>query len=233
VYRGEGKFDISSRLKLPVVAGVATFLVLGSVPRVVDAAQLPGQVITVQAATSRSEVAVLRTWRLDASGQYVQVNGPYIAFIGWHGVGPTREGRERTPDGVFTLTQAFGNEPNNGTRLRYFRAGPDDWWDEDPNSRHYNRHVISRYSPGENSENLYYSGAVYAHAVVINYNTNPVVKGAGSGFFLHVSDGIPTQGCVAIGARQLNVVMRWLEPSQKPVISIGVGSKALVIVRSH
>jgi L,D-peptidoglycan transpeptidase YkuD (ErfK/YbiS/YcfS/YnhG family) len=216
-----------------LVTGLITVLVLGFTPRFVDAAQLPGQVITVQAATSRSRVAVLRTWRLNASGQYVQVNGPYVAFVGWHGVGPTREGRERTPDGVFTLTHAFGNEPNNGTRLPYFRAGPDDWWDEDPNSRHYNRHVISRSSPGENSENLYYSGAVYAHAVVINYNMNPVVRGAGSGIFLHVSDGIPTQGCVAIGARQLNVVMRWLEPSQNPVISIGVGARALAIVRHH
>jgi L,D-peptidoglycan transpeptidase YkuD (ErfK/YbiS/YcfS/YnhG family) len=212
---------------------VTTFLVLGFAPRLVEAAQSPGQVITVQASTPRSRVAVLRTWRLNASGQYVQVSGPYIAFVGIRGVGPTREGHQITPDGVFTLTQAFGNEPNNGTRLPYFRAGPDDWWDEDPNSRHYNRHVISRNSPGENSENLYYSGAVYAHAVVINYNTNPVLKGAGSGIFLHVSDGIPTQGCVAIGARQLNVVMRWLEPSQKPVISIGVGVQALAIVRSH
>jgi L,D-peptidoglycan transpeptidase YkuD (ErfK/YbiS/YcfS/YnhG family) len=233
VSRGEGKSDISSNLKLPLVTGLVTLLILGIAPHRVGAAQLPGQVITVQAATSRSEVAVLRTWRLNASGQYVQVNGPYIAFVGWHGVGPTREGHERTPNGVFTLTQAFGNEPNNGTRLAYFRAGPDDWWDEDPNSRHYNRHVISRYSPGENSENLYYSGAVYAHAVVINYNMDPVVKGAGSGFFLHVSDGIPTQGCVAIGAGQLNVVMRWLEPSQHPVISIGVGVRALAVVRSH
>jgi len=69
--------------------------------------------------------------------------------------------------------------------------------------------------------------------VVINYNMNPVVRGAGSGIFLHVSDGIPTQGCVAIGARQLNVVMRWLEPSQNPVISIGVGARALAIVRHH
>jgi L,D-peptidoglycan transpeptidase YkuD (ErfK/YbiS/YcfS/YnhG family) len=82
-----------------------------------------------------------------------------------------------------------------------------------------------------NSENLYYSGAVYAHAVVINYNVNPVVKGAGSGFFLHVSDGVPTQGCVAIAANQLNVVMRWLRPSMDPVISIGVGAQALALVR--
>ena len=195
------------------------------------AAQLPGQVVTVQAASSHSKVAVLRTWRLQSDGQYARVNGPFFAYVGVHGIGPTREGGQRTPDGVFTLTQGFGNEPNDGTRLPYFRAGPDDWWDEDPYSVHYNRHVISRSSPGLNSENLYYSGAVYAHAVVINYNMNPVVQGAGSGFFLHVSDGAPTQGCVAIAAQQLNVVMRWLKPSLDPVISIGVGAQALALVR--
>jgi L,D-peptidoglycan transpeptidase YkuD (ErfK/YbiS/YcfS/YnhG family) len=195
-----------------------------------SATQSPGQVITVEAASPHSRVAVLRTWRLSSSGTYVRVSGPFIAFVGVRGVGPTREGEQRTPQGIFTLTQAFGNESNNGTRLPYFRAGPDDWWDEDPNSAHYNRHVKSRYSPGVNSENLYYSGAVYAHAVVINYNTNPVVKGAGSGIFLHVSDGIPTQGCVAIAAHELNAVMRWLNPKLDPVISIGVGPNALHLI---
>jgi len=66
---------------------------------------------------------------------------------------------------VSHIDPAFGNEPNNGTRLPYFRAGPDDWWDEDPNSQHYNRHVISRDSPGENRKTCFYSGAAYAHAV--------------------------------------------------------------------
>ncbi|MGC1419097.1 MAG: L,D-transpeptidase family protein [Acidimicrobiales bacterium] len=177
-------------------------------------------------------MAVLRTWRLGADGRYVRVSGPFVAFVGVHGVGPTREGEQRTPSGVFTLTQAFGNEANNGTKLPYFRAGPDDWWDENPLSAQYNRHVKSRYSPGGNSENLLYSGAAYAHAVVINYNTKPVVQGAGSGFFLHVSEGAPTQGCVAIAANELNVVMRWLNPAQHPVISIGVGVEALAAVRS-
>ncbi len=190
----------------------------------------PGQVITVEAATPLSRVAVLRTWRLTSAGTYVQEFGAVVAYVGKNGVRPTHEGLGRTPVGEFTLTQAFGNEPNNGTRLPYTHVGPDDWWDENPNSAQYNRLVGSVVSPGGNSENLYYSGYVYAHAVVINYNMDPVVKGAGSGFFLHISSGAPTEGCVAIPAANLDQIMRWLDPSEHPVISINVGAAALAPV---
>lgn len=196
------------------------------------AAPLPGQIITVEAATARSQTAVLRTWTLAPSGRYVQVFEADVANVGVNGVRPTREGLGRTPVGVFTLTEAFGNQPNNGTRLPYTYVGPNDWWDENPASPHYNRLVVSDVSPGGNSENLYYSGEAYAHAVVINYNVNPVIKGAGSGFFLHVSTGVATQGCVSIPLSDLDQVMRWLNPADRPVISIGVGSAALSIVRS-
>jgi len=228
--RGVREFGIFKQRTLKfVVAGTLGFWV-GVVSLGASAVEPPGQVITVQAATSRSEVAVVRTWRLQSDGTYSQVFGPFVAYVGVHGVGETREGLDRTPAGVFTLTQAFGNEPNNGTRLAYFRAGPDDWWDENPHSAQYNRRVISSVSPGGDSENLFYAGNAYAHAVVINYNTDPVVKGAGSGFFLHVSFGAPTKGCVAISAKDLNLVMRWLRPSLHPVISIGVGTVARAIV---
>jgi L,D-peptidoglycan transpeptidase YkuD (ErfK/YbiS/YcfS/YnhG family) len=194
------------------------------------AATSPGQVITVEAATSLSRTAILRTWRETSTGRYVQVFGAIAAFVGVNGVRPTREGLGRTPVGIFTMTQAFGSLPNNGTRLPYVHVGPNDWWDENPASAHYNRLVRSSVSPGGNSENLYYSGRAYAHAVVINYNMNPVVKGAGSGFFLHVSFGSPTQGCVAIPEGNLDQIMRWLNPALHPVISIGVGEAALRLV---
>src|SRR6202453_189865 len=175
-----------------------------------EATSLPGQVITVEAATALSRTAVLRTWTLAPSGHYVEVLDAVVANVGVNGVRPTSEGLGRTPVGVFTLTQAFGNRPNNGTRLPYVHVGPDDWWDENPASPHYNRMVVSAVSPGANSENLYDAGLAYAHAVVINYNMNPVARGAGSGFFLHVSFGAPTEGCVAIPENELDQVMRWL-----------------------
>lgn len=223
-----------TRLARSLAATLAIFLPLSEIALTNRAlsAPLAGQVITVQAATSRSHSAVLRTWRREGDGRYVQVLSPFVADVGRNGVGPTREGLGRTPSGVFTLTQAFGNEANNGTKLPYFRAGPDDWWDENPDSTSYNDHVHSSRSPGGASENLYYSGAAYAHAVVINYNTDPVVKGAGSGFFLHVAIGRATEGCVALPASELDQIMRWLNPKSHPVISIGVGETALAPVES-
>jgi L,D-peptidoglycan transpeptidase YkuD (ErfK/YbiS/YcfS/YnhG family) len=190
----------------------------------------PGQVITVQVASPRSVEGILRMWTLLADGQYTQVGGPFRADVGAHGVGRTSEGEGRTPAGVFTLTRAFGNAPDNGTRLPYLRTGPRDWWDENPRSAGYNQLVLDRYSPGGNSENLYFAGRAYAHAVVINYNTDPIVRGAGSGMFLHVGNGTPTTGCVAMPGADLNFVMRWLNPALHPVISIGVGAAARAVL---
>jgi len=221
---------ISRKLPLVLAIGTSAVVLGGFFTLPVSAAQPPSQVITVQAATPRSVIAVVRAWKLESNETYVEVFGPVVADVGLHGVGPTSEGLGRTPVGVFTLTQAFGNQANNGTRLPYFRAGPDDWWDENPASKMYNHHVRSPVSPGGASENLYYSGAAYANAVVINYNTDPVIKGAGSGFFLHDSFYAPTQGCVAVPAADLDWLMRWLRPSLRPVISIGVGAKARAIL---
>lgn len=207
-------------------------LAAGTVPfsePLASASVRPHQVITVTSVTSRSTTAVLRTWTWTGT-RYVAVFAATIANIGVHGVGPTREGWGRTPAGVFTLSQAFGNQPNDGTRLAYFQGGIDDWWDENPASAQYNRHVHSAVSPGGASENILRAGRAYAHAVLINYNTRPVVKGAGSGFFLHVSTGYPTAGCVAVNAQEITEILRWLRPSDHPVISIGVGSAATALL---
>ena len=66
------------------------------------------------------------------------------------------------------------------------------------------------------SENLYQAGYVYSYAVVIDYNRFPARAGAGSAFFLHVTDGGPTAGCVSIPAANLVSLMRWLSPNAHP-----------------
>jgi L,D-peptidoglycan transpeptidase YkuD (ErfK/YbiS/YcfS/YnhG family) len=72
------------------------------------------------------------------------------------------------------------------------------------------------------SENLYAAGSVYDFAAVIDYNRGGT-PGAGSAFFLHVSNGAPTAGCVAIDGGSLAALLRWLDPGASPRIAIGVG----------
>ncbi|HEX4728939.1 MAG TPA: hypothetical protein VH298_14140 [Jatrophihabitans sp.] len=188
------------------------------------------QVVTVRSNSASATTAQLDLWQLKPTGGYSHVAGPVGAYVGELGMGTAHEGIARTPVGVFGLSQAFGNQPNSGTRLPYFQAGPADWWDGESGTPAYNTHVHQGPAPGPASENLYYAGAVYAHAVVIDYNRFPVVAGAGSAFFLHVTNNQPTAGCVAISAYALNVVMRWLDPALHPVISIGVGAQATKLI---
>jgi L,D-peptidoglycan transpeptidase YkuD (ErfK/YbiS/YcfS/YnhG family) len=219
---------------LAIVLGIAVLNVAFSLAQAVAApALVHRQVITVQVPSASSTTGTLDLWQMGSDGVYRHQWVTVRAYVGERGVGKTADNIARTPAGVFGLTQAFGNQPTNGTKLPYFRASRSDWWSGETSSAAYNTHVHQSRSPGPNSENLYDAGAVYAHAVVIDYNMSPVVKGAGSAFFLHVTNGQPTAGCVAILGSQLNAIMRWLDPRLHPVISIGVGSAAKAIISTN
>jgi L,D-peptidoglycan transpeptidase YkuD (ErfK/YbiS/YcfS/YnhG family) len=183
------------------------------------------QVVTVVAASSRATSATLTAWERRASG-WTAVLGPVTARVGSAGVGRASESSTRTPAGTFTLTEAFGRAGDPGTGLPYRVVDGDDWWVSDVNSPLYNRYAQCAPStcPFDEavSENLYATGSVYDHAVVIDYNRGGT-PGAGSGFFLHITNGAPTAGCVAIAAGSLVTLMRWLDPGARPLISIGVG----------
>ena len=159
------------------------------------------------------------------------VLGPTKAMVGDVGVGEGADGVHRTPVGTFAFDQAFGREPNPGTKMPYFQATKQDWWDEDASSPTYNTHVRSATNPSAITENLYDSGPVYDYAV--NMAVNPQrIPGKVSAIFLHVTDGNPTWGCVAIGRPEMKSVLTWLDPAANPRITVGVGNPALVASRS-
>lgn len=181
------------------------------------------QVVTVVAPSAGSQTATITAWEPGPlPGRWKPVIGPVSAMVGELGVGAAWEDVWRTPAGTYTLTQAFGRQPDPGTRLPYFQAGRTDWWDANSKSPTYNTHVVSRTSPGGDSENLYDSGPVYDYAVVIDYNTARLPY-RGSGFFLHVTNWQPTWGCVATTEATMVGLLRWLDPAAKPVVVIGVG----------
>jgi L,D-peptidoglycan transpeptidase YkuD (ErfK/YbiS/YcfS/YnhG family) len=186
----------------------------------------PGtQVVTVVASSSSSSTAELTAWERSANG-WVPVLGPVTARVGRAGIGRASESSTRTPAGMFSLSEAFGRSADPGTALPYRRVDGDDWWVSDPRSPRYNRYAQCAPRTCDFNEaageNLYAAGAVYDLAAVIGYNRGGT-PGAGSAFFLHVTNGAPTAGCVAIDRGSLRDLLRWLRPAASPVIAIGVG----------
>ena len=187
------------------------------------------QVITVVARNASATTAQLREWtKIPGGWQPVSANIP--ANLGSAGLTThPDETLPATPIGSFTLTQAFGRDANPDTALPYLHTTPDDWWISQPGPL-YNTHqrcatnCAFDTSTSNPNEHLYYETPYYDYAVVIDYNTGPrIAQGAGSAFFLHVTTGAPTQGCVAIPVDDLLPLMRWLNPADKPRIVIGIG----------
>jgi L,D-peptidoglycan transpeptidase YkuD (ErfK/YbiS/YcfS/YnhG family) len=187
-------------------------------------------VITVVASSSGATTATLQAWSKAAGGGWRRYGSAVTAHVGADGLSTQpSESRSATPIGSFTLTQAFGRDANPGTGLPYFQTRPSDWWISQAGPLYNTHQRCSSGCPftlGSPNEHLYYETPYYNYAVVIDYNTRNapggVRQGAGSAFFLHVTDGNPTAGCVAIAQARLVTLMQWLTPSAHPRILIGV-----------
>ncbi|WP_370949113.1 L,D-transpeptidase [Amycolatopsis sp. cg5] len=183
------------------------------------------QIVTVVGADETATTAQLTAWHRSGPG-WQAVLGPVSAFVGEQGIGQASEGAAHTPAGVWTLTEGFGNKPGNGYKIPYRKVDTHDWWVSDTESEFYNQYY--RCPPGEcpfdetAGEDLGTVGRAYDRAAVIDYNRDPATPGAGSAFFLHVSTGKPTAGCVSIPARELDQLLQWLDPAKSPVIGIGI-----------
>ncbi len=180
----------------------------------------PGYLATLRGFTRTGPSA---PWRL--------AFGPWQAETGYgHLRANRREGDGSTPVGVFGIgPMMYGNRPApQGLHYGYHRLVCGDWWDEDPYSPRYNEfvHVACGSTPAfaSWSEPLWTEMVAYPYFAVIEFNSHPTRGGTdapGSGIFLHSWVSGPTAGCVALHTAQLLKVLRWLVPSQHPVIEIG------------
>jgi len=148
------------------------------------------------------------------------------AHVGQQGITThPHENYPATPAGSFTLTQAFGALPNPGAALPYFVTSGDDWW-VSQEGVDYNTHQVCSggcsFTTGSPNTQLVSVKPEYDYAVVIDYNRFPAVPEAGSAFFLHVTTGVPTNGCVSVGLTDLIHLLRWLNPTSHPRILIGI-----------
>ena len=159
------------------------------------------------------------------NGEWTQTMEPLSAVIGKNGFaapGEKREGDGKTPSGLFRLGTAFGYPEKVNTKMTYRQALDDDIWIDDPDAADYNRWVKKEQTKANSYEILKRDDPLYEYAIVIEYNTDPVIKGHGSAIFLHIraASGEPTAGCVAVTEENMLRLLSRLDPEKKPVILI-------------
>ena len=133
-----------------------------------------------------------------------------------------REGDGKSPTGIFRLGKLYTYEKQLNTLLENQQTTAEDKWIDDPNSEDYNRYVKG-VTNAKSYENLLLKTDAYKYCMVIEYNTNPIIKGKGSAIFFHLAVKKPsfTAGCVAIDEENMKLMVSWLDPKRNPTIIMG------------
>lgn len=155
---------------------------------------------------------------------------------GWLELGPLRvpcalgrsgararksEGDGATPLGNYRLITVLyrpdrRRRPRCGLPVRPIRHS--DGWCDASADRNYNRAVRLPYPAS--AEPMWRDDGVYDLVVVLDHNTRPRKRGAGSAIFMHIARPgyTPTEGCVAVSAADLDRLLARVRPGA----SIGV-----------
>ncbi|MGF2716608.1 L,D-transpeptidase family protein, partial [Bacillus cereus] len=165
--------------------------------------QRTNQIVAVVAQGSSAKVTFLEKQNGKWEEQFT-TNG----FVGSQGVGQASETVSRTPRGAHSLGFAFGTS-NPGTNLPFRQITQNSYWISNVNDDQYNTWQ-ERDSSSPKDEHMINERVAYKYGIVINYNTSNPVKGGGSGFFLHVSNGSPTAGCVSVPQDKMVQLMQRL-----------------------
>jgi L,D-peptidoglycan transpeptidase YkuD (ErfK/YbiS/YcfS/YnhG family) len=149
--------------------------------------------------------------------------GSAAAAVGRSGVAiDKREGDGATPAGSYPLISIFYRADRIEapvSQLPVSPLAPNHAWVDDPDDANYNRLVSLPYPAS--AEPMWREDELYDALVVIGYNTEPVISGAGSAIFLHIAtpDFAPTAGCIAVAKEVLLRLLPVLGPGS--TITIG------------
>lgn len=120
------------------------------------------------------------------------------ARIGENGIGKTKEGDRKTPQGILHFTMAFGKNSDPGSSFPYTQVNERCFWVDDSNSAYYNQFVTTDIVSQDwnSAEKLLLSTDSYNYVLATDYNSD-CVPGVGSALFMHC---LPTggAGCIAI-----------------------------------
>ena len=149
--------------------------------------------------------------------------GSTAAAVGRSGVTvDKREGDGATPVGCYPLISVFYRADRIEapvSQLPGIPLVPNHAWVDDPADANYNRLVALPYPAS--AEPMWREDELYDALVVIGYNMDPVMSGAGSAIFLHIAtpDFARTAGCIAVAKEVLLGLLPVLGPGSTITIS--------------
>jgi L,D-peptidoglycan transpeptidase YkuD (ErfK/YbiS/YcfS/YnhG family) len=156
-------------------------------------------------------------------GRLYWSGGSAAAAAGRAGVkADKREGDGATPAGTYPLVSILyrpDKVPAPRSQLPVRALTSTDGWVDEPADVNYNRPVSLPYPAS--AEEMWREDDLYDALVVIGYNMEPVISGAGSAIFLHVAtpDFAPTAGCIAVKREVLLGLLPVLSPGSKITIT--------------
>ena len=136
------------------------------------------------------------------SGYLKYKNVKFRCALGKSGIKIKREeGDNITPKGTFKLTKIYyrGDKIKNiATLLKKIKIKKNMGWCDDSRSKFYKMQIKLPNKFGH--EKLYRNDNLYDLIVVLNYNTDPIIKYKGSAIFIHVAENSykKTRGCIAL-----------------------------------
>ena len=136
-----------------------------------------------------------------------------------------REGDKMTPSGYYPLSFAFGLKNDVNTKMEFRELNRNHVWVSDTLSKDYNLWVEDTeglYNNNPNCERLLSIIPQYKYALVVDYNSAPIIRGKGSAIFIHVQpeSNRGTAGCISLPESDIVKLINWLNPSLSPHIYI-------------
>ena len=187
-----------------------------------EAAKEANQIITVEFVPKTGRGLLSFYQKTEEGRWFLQIDSARAA-MGKAGIGKTKEGDKKTPEGTYNLTQPFGILDDPGTMLEgYVKVTEDHYWCCNPRSAYYNQLVDAiektDFKPIRGMDEKLFNVSDYQYAIFIDYNAECTPK-LGSAIFLHCKAAkSTTSGCIAIDFELMEFLLKTLKPGAKIVI---------------
>jgi L,D-peptidoglycan transpeptidase YkuD (ErfK/YbiS/YcfS/YnhG family) len=117
-----------------------------------------------------------------------------------------KEGDNITPKGIFKITKIYYRSDKIKkivSRIKIIKIKKNMGWCDDPKNNFYNQQVKLPNKFGH--EKLYRNDKLYDIILVLDYNTNPIIRNKGSAIFVHIAKNSykKTKGCIALKKEHL------------------------------